>query len=184
MTDQAAQPPKRRSRLSPKLIALILAGASASTIMGGFLDEKEGNRLRAYQDGVRIWTICRGVTRIDGRPVYPGQMATPEQCANINATELGKSLDELELIVKVPLSEPARAGIASFCTYNLGVSKCRASTFIKLLNEGRRAEACEQMKRWIFDGGKDCRVRSNGCFGQVERRDQEAELCMMEDSPA
>lgn len=169
------------SRLSKAVLALVAAGASAAVIMCQFLDEKEGNRWTAYQDGVKVWTICRGITRMDGKPVYPGQTATPEECKRVNDSEVGKSLNELQKIVHVPLSQPAMAGIASFCTYNIGSTKCRNSTFIYLLNSGRRQEACDEILRWIMDGGKDCRVRANNCYGQVERRAQERELCLIEE---
>lgn len=167
------------SKLSAAVLSLIMAGASAPVIMGQFLDEKEGARLRSYQDGVKIWTACRGVTHFNGQAIRPNMVFTKQECADLDKTELFKALNELDEIVKVPLSEPARAGIASFCTYNLGGPKCRASTFIRLLNQGRpmRVRACAQIPLWIHDGGKDCRVRANQCFGQVERRDQEQELC-------
>ncbi|EKM3058058.1 lysozyme, partial [Escherichia coli] len=29
---------------------------------------------------------------------------------------------------------------------------------------------------WIKDGGRDCRISLNNCYGQVIRRDQEAAL--------
>ncbi|MBW6098696.1 hypothetical protein HT118_26270 [Escherichia coli] len=32
--------------------------------------------------------------------------------------------------------------------------------------------ACEAIRWWIKDGGRDCRIRSNNCYGQVSRRDQ------------
>lgn len=169
------------SRLSKAVLALVVSGASAATIMSQFLDEREGDRLRAYMDGARVWTICRGVTRVDGKAVHAGQTATPEECARLNDSEAGKALDELRGLVKVPLSEPALAGIASFCTYNIGGGKCRGSTFLHLLNAGQRQAACDQIPRWVFDGGKDCRVRANDCYGQVERRAQERELCLIED---
>jgi len=168
------------SRLSPKVLALVASGASAAVIMGQFLDEKEGSNLRSYQDGVKVWTACRGVTRHKGQPIRPGMVFTPQECADMDQTELFQALDELETLVTVPLSEPARAGIASFCTYNIGGPKCRTSTFLKLLNQpAKRVEACNQIPLWIRDGGKDCRIRSNSCFGQVERRAQERELCLM-----
>lgn len=37
--------------------------------------------------------------------------------------------------------------------------------------------ACEAIRWWIKDGGRDCRLtkgQKNGCYGQVERRDQES----------
>lgn len=47
-----ATQPGIKSKLSKAVIALIISGAGASAILGQFLDEKEGNRLTAYQDGV------------------------------------------------------------------------------------------------------------------------------------
>ncbi|STT78369.1 putative endolysin R of prophage CP-933V [Klebsiella pneumoniae] len=74
------------------------------------------------------------------------------------------------------LTPPQKVGIASFCPYNIGPGKCFPSTFYRKLNAGDRKGACAEIRRWIFDGGKDCRVRSNNCYGQVSRRDQESAL--------
>lgn len=47
---------------------------------------------------------------------------------------------------------------------------------LAILETGDRKGACEAIRWWIKDGGKDCRVRSNNCYGQVTRRDQESAL--------
>ncbi|OWS77933.1 glycoside hydrolase family protein [Escherichia coli] len=60
--------------------------------------------------------------------------------------------------------------------YNIGPGKCFPSTFYKRLNAGDRKGACEAIRWWIKDGGRDCRIRSNNCYGQVIRRDQESAL--------
>lgn len=178
----------RKSKLSAAVLALVMLGASAPEIMDQFIEEREGSRQVSYLDGgsttvKRIWTICKGLTKIDGKPVTQNMKLSKEECAKHDRKELQATLDELERIV-VPsvwagLSEPAKAGIASFCTYNIGSPKCRGSTFLKLLNEGKRNDACAQITLWIRDGGKDCRVRANGCAGQIDRRQQEDELCLM-----
>ncbi|EDU8909567.1 lysozyme, partial [Salmonella enterica subsp. enterica] len=39
--------------------------------------------------------------------------------------------------------------------------------------------ACAQIRRWVYDHGQDCRKTkgmAHGCYGQVERRDQESLL--------
>ncbi len=59
--------------------------------------------------------------------------------------------------------------------YNIGPGKCFPSTFYKRINAGDRG-ACEAIRWWIKDGGRDCRIRSNNCYGQVSRRDQESAL--------
>lgn len=165
-----------KTKLSAAVLALILGGATADKILDQFLDEKEGVRTIAYQDGRGIWSICRGLTRIEGKPVTQGLKLSYSQCKRYDALERDKAIAWVRRNVTVPLSEPAIAGIASFCPYNIGPAKCFPSTFYKKLNAGDRTGACAEIKRWIFDGGKDCRVKANNCAGQPVRRGQESEL--------
>lgn len=165
-----------KTKLSAAVLALVLGGATADKILDQFLDEKEGVRTIAYQDGRGIWTICRGLTRIEGKPVTRGLKLSYSQCKRYDAVERDKAIAWVKRNVTVPLSEPAIAGIASFCPYNIGPAKCFPSTFYKKLKAGDRTGACAEIKRWIFDGGRDCRIRSNNCFGQIERREQESAL--------
>ena len=156
---------------------IVAAGSGAKAdILDQFLDEKEGNHTTAYRDGSGIWTICRGATMVDGKPVIPGMKLSKEKCDQVNAIERDKALAWVERNIKVPLTEPQKAGIASFCPYNIGPGKCFPSTFYKRLNAGDRKGACEAIRWWIKDGGRDCRIRSNNCYGQVIRRDQESAL--------
>ncbi|EEU3660823.1 lysozyme, partial [Escherichia coli] len=149
--------------LSVAVLALIATGASAPEILDQFLDEKEGNHTTAYRDGAGIWTICRGAIMVDGKPVVPGMKLSKEKCAQVNAIERDKALAWVEKNIKLPLTEPQKAGIASFCPYNIGPSKCFTSTFYRKLNAGDRKGACAEIRRWIYDGGRDCRNRSNNC---------------------
>lgn len=109
-----------RTKLSAAVLAHIFAGASASVILDQFLNEKEGNSLTAYKDGSGLWTICRGATRIDGKPVTQGMRLTQEKCDQVNAIERDKGLAWVDRNIKVPLTEPQKVGIASFCLYNIG----------------------------------------------------------------
>lgn len=165
-----------KTKLSATVLALIIGGATADKILDQFLDEKEGVRTIAYQDGRGIWSICRGLTRIEGKPVTRGLKLSYSQCKRYDAVERDKAIAWVKRNVTVPLSEPAIAGIASFCPYNIGPAKCFPSTFYKKLNAGDRIGACAEIKRWIFDGGRDCRIKANNCAGQPVRRDQESEL--------
>lgn len=167
---------RTRARLSAAVIGLILAGAPASSILSKFLDEKEGNRTTAYQDGSGVWTICRGATLVDGKRVKKGMRLTRAKCDQVNAIERDKALAWVEDNIHVPLSEPQKAGIASFCPYDIGPGKCFPSTFYQRINAGDRKGACEAIRWWIKDSGRDCRIRSNNCYGQVSRRDQESAL--------
>ena len=168
-----------RSRLSQAVCGLILAGASGGAILSQFLTEKEGNSLKAYRDAGGVVTICRGVTRIDGKPVKIGTQLTAAECAALNQIEADKAIAWVKKHVHTPLTEPQIAGIASFCPYNIGPAKCFSSTFYKKLNAGDIQGACQELPKWVHDKGRDCRLtkgQKNGCYGQVIRRDQEAEL--------
>lgn len=175
----------RKTTLSVAITAMILAGASARDLYSQFLDEKEGNRLNSYQDGVGIWTICRGLTRIDGHKVTANMTLTPAQCDFYNAEHLDVALGQMQKLVRpevwATLSEPAKAGMSSFCVTNIGPAKCKASTFMSLLNSGAsRNGYCAQITNWIRDSGKDCRVTGSNCQGQPIRRMQEDELCLVQ----
>mgnify|MGYP000904809655 CR=1 FL=1 len=158
------------------MLALIAAGATAPQLLDQLLDEKEGNSLIAYRDGSEIWTICRGVTQLDGKPVTAGQRVTVEKCRQANAVERDRALEWVEKHVKIALTAPQKAGIASFCPYNIGPAKCFSSTFYARLNAGDRRGACEALRWWVRDRGKDCRIKASNCYGQVARRDQESAL--------
>lgn len=162
------------TRLPPKIIALVAAGAGAATIATTLIPAEEGRALVAYQDGARVWTICDGHTK----GVTPGQTATDAECDAMRASDVGRALAETGRIVHVPMSEARRAAVASFCGYNLGLAKCAQSTFIRRLNAGDPG-ACDEILRWVFVGGKDCRDPASNCRGIVARREREAELCRM-----
>ncbi|WP_342221212.1 lysozyme [Candidatus Fukatsuia endosymbiont of Tuberolachnus salignus] len=163
-------------KLSKTVIGIIISGAAATVILSQFLDEKEGNRLTAYRDGANVWTICRGATHVDGKPVIQGIQLSAEKCEQVNKFEVDKAIAWVERHVQVPLTDAQKAGIASFCPYNIGTTKCLSSTFYRKLNAGDYRGACAEIKRWIFDGGKDCRIRANNCAGQPLRRAQESAL--------
>jgi lysozyme len=161
------------SRLSKSVLALVAAGAGAAVIATQFVGEKEGLSLAAYQDGARVWTICRGHTE----GVTPDRTATVDECDRLFAGELGKRLAAVDTMVTVPISEPRRAALASLC-YNVGLEACRGSTLMRRINAGDPA-ACDEILRWTWVGGKDCREPENDCRGIVVRREQERALCLL-----
>ena len=172
-----------RNKLSAVMLALLAAGASAPVLFDQFIDEKEGNAYIAVVDPGGVWSLCHGVTVIDGKRVIKGQTATKAQCKRVNALERDKALAWVDKNIKVPLTPPQKVGIASFCPYNIGPAKCFTSTFYAKLNAGDRTGACAEIRRWVFDQGHDCRLTKGqkfGCYGQVERRDQESTLACWE----
>lgn len=164
------------TNLSKRVLALIAAGASALTIATQFLHEKEGDRLNAYQDSGGKWTACMGVTS----GIKPHQKFTQAECDRLDAQAVAAADSDVEALITVPLTKPQHAAVISFCGYNLGATKCRKSSFLALLNAGKRKQACEEIKKYTFVGDRDCNDPSNNCRGIPLRREQEYELCLMD----
>lgn len=112
------------------------------------------------------------MTYVDGKPVIKGMKLTRAQCDKIDKAEQAKALAWVDKNVHVQLTVPQKVGIASFCPWNIGPGKCFPSGFYRDLNAGNFKGACAQIKRWVWDAGRDCRIRENNCYGQVIRRDQ------------
>ena len=164
-----------RTKLSAAVIALVLGGASATAILGQFSSEKEGYTLKAYQDGANTWTICRGHTK----GVHRGETATPQQCEAFFRSDIGVAFSDIDALVTVPMDGPERAAVTDFCGFNIGATKCAQSTFLRYLNAGQRVRACDEIMKWVYVGGKDCRMAASNCAGIVVRREQERELCLL-----
>src|SRR5471032_3519165 len=119
---------KLKTKLSAAMLALIAAGASAPALMGQFQDEKEGTSLIAYADKGGIWTICGGVTYVNGKPVLKGMKLTRAQCDVIDKAEQAKALAWVDKNIHVPLTPPQKVGIASFSPSNVGSTQCLPPT--------------------------------------------------------
>jgi lysozyme len=185
-----------KTTLSAAVVALVAAAGGAYmqyddepdeatiALYEQFLDEKEGNRTKAYLDSERIPTICRGLTRIYGRKVVLTDNLPVEECKRLNRAHVVEALHTMRKLVGPDvwktMSPAARVGTSSFCVTNIGPAKCEASTFLRDLRQGpgRRNEACAQITFWIRDGGRDCRKAGSNCQGQPIRRMQEDELCL------
>lgn len=61
-----------KTKLSTAMLALIAAGASAPVLFDQFISE-EGNALVAVVDPGGVWSLCHGVTVINGKPVIKGK---------------------------------------------------------------------------------------------------------------
>ncbi|WP_169294751.1 lysozyme [Advenella sp. EE-W14] len=152
--------------LKKRLIALIAAGAGAVTIATVAVSDFEGRSNKAYRDVVGIPTICDGYTH----GVKMGDYKTDAECDALLRKELQASFSVVDSAVKVSISEPTKAALASF-VYNVGAGAFRSSTLLKKLNSGDRIGACNELKRWVYAGGKKWN-------GLIKRRDAENWLCL------
>lgn len=142
-------------------------GLSSALVLGGGIAVRwEGKENTAYQDVVGIWTQCYG----DTHDVDRTKPKTDEQCTESLAKQLVQHNAEMKRYVKVPMTDYQEAAFTSL-VYNIGVGNWRNSTALKLLNQGKYAEACQQLPRWNKAKGKVYK-------GLVDRRNDEMAVCL------
>lgn len=140
----------------------VAISAAALSLIAGF----EGLRNYAYKDIVGVPTICYGHTS----NVQMGDWKSDEECLLILKEESKSFSDAVLRHTKVPLSQGELDAYTSF-TYNVGEGAFKNSTLLKYLNQGKRVEACNELKKWVYAGGKKVR-------GLVNRRAEELKLCL------
>ena len=156
--------------LRKKLLAAVGGGAIAiATVMLSGPDGLEGREYVAYRDVVGVLTVCDGHT---GADIIPGKRYSDAECDALTRNDLTRIARQVDPHIKVPTTETQRAAIYSFA-YNVGANAAINSTLLKRLNAGDYVGACDQLRRWVYAGGKTWR-------GLMNRREVEREVCMWE----
>lgn len=158
-----------------RFFALINLGFEYWEPTGGAISSNERKLITGYAKFLATYGGNEGAL-IDAAEQYLEQVAYRRVT---NGISLCKSFDAYRSWVIVEAGHFDAIQLASFCPYNIGPGKCFPSTFYKRINAGDRRGACEAIRWWIKDGGRDCSMtkgQKNGCYGQVERRDQESAL--------
>ena len=124
----------------------------------------EGCELEAYKCPADVWTIGYGHTK----GVVEGMKITKEEAEQMLIDELHEYENYINKYVTVALSQHQFDALVSW-VYNLGPANLKASTMLKVLNEGQYEEVPSQMKRWNKAGGKTL-------DGLIRRRQAEAYL--------
>lgn len=146
-------------------LATASAALAASALVG-----LEGYTGGPYLDSAGILTDCYGNTKNVRRDLVRSQ-AQCQALLNGEAVRIGNHI--LSLATK-PVSTKTLASYISF-TYNVGDTAFRNSTLLRLHNQGRYQEACEQMRRWVYVTVAGIKVKLQGL---ANRRDKEVALCL------
>ena len=128
----------------------------------------EGLELKAYDDGVGVWTIGYGTTIINGIKVKKGDTCTIEQAKSYMAQDLKKFESAVDTSVKVTINQNQFDALVSLA-YNIGTSAFKSSTLLKKLNAKDYKGAAAQFDRWNRASGKVMQ-------GLVNRRAKERKL--------
>lgn len=113
------------------------------------IKDYEGVRLKAYDDGVGVWTIGVGHTK----GVKRGDVITMDQVDEFLRADLQEAEAAVRLNVKVPLEQCQFDALVSF-VFNLGAGAFKGSTLLKKLNSGDYDGAADELLRWNKAGGR------------------------------
>lgn len=114
----------------------------------------EGLELKAYDDGVGVWTIGFGTTKYpNGIRVKKGDTCTLDQAKAYMQNDLKAFEQTVNNAVKVPLNQNQFDALVSLA-YNIGSTAFKNSTLVKRLNEGNYKAAANQFDVWVNAGGK------------------------------
>jgi lysozyme len=113
------------------------------------LDRIPPPKLRAYNDGVGVWTIGWGCTH----GVHEGMTITLAEAETMFADEMVRPEKAVNKNVRVPLTQRQFDILVSF-TYNCGEGALASSTLLKRLNAGDYAAVPSELMKWNHGGGK------------------------------
>lgn len=143
------------------------------------LAQWEGLELNVYNDVAGLPTIGVGhlLTRdeltsgkiyIQGEPVRYANGLTRKQALDLLGQDLNKFEKAVNDNVAVQLRQNQFDALVSF-SFNVGPDAFRNSTLLKVLNQNKYDEVPNQLRRWVFAGGKKVQ-------GLINRRENEIRL--------
>lgn len=136
--------------------------ALATSTISGF----EGRELRAYQDIVKVWTICEGETK----GVHAGDVATNAECDTMTANNIVYYEAGLDRCLIAAVPGRAKVALVSW-TLNVGIGAACGSTLVRKANAGDLVGACNELPKWDRAGGRKV-------GGLTRRRLAEQKMCL------
>lgn len=152
-----------------KAIALAVS-ASAGAIIA--IAAREGYSPQTYLDTGGVPSDCFGHT---GKDVKRGYTASDGECATLLAKDADKAAQGVDRAVKTPISYQERDAYTSF-VYNVGIGAFQSSQMLKLVNQNKRVQACEEFPRWVY--GRDKAGRKIVLQALVNDRTKAEAMCL------
>jgi GH24 family phage-related lysozyme (muramidase) len=147
-----------------------VTGAVAAVVIATatpFIAKWEGLETKAYKDIVGVPTVCYGETR----GVKMGDTYTKEQCLamlQVGVAEFYANLQPCMTNPNIPVG--VQASLLELA-YNVGTGAVCKSTMLKLANQGKYKEACDELGKWVKAGGRTVKGLEN------RRVDSKVTLC-------
>ena len=155
-----------------------IGALSATLIAVGYaaprIAEHEGWVSKGYYDSVGVKTRCLGSTK---GAIVIGKEYSPRECMDLYAEDL--LTHGLEIAPYLPAEMPPKARAAFIETsFNIGTGAFAKSSMSRKAMAGDLRGACEAIGLYVYAQGRDCRIRSNNCYGVVTRRESEKRYCL------
>lgn len=123
-------------------------------------------------------TVGLGSTfRDDGTPVQMGDTITPVKAIQRSQAHIAKDETRLRQCVTAPLTQYEYDTLVDHA-YQYGPAATCSSEVVRLTNLERYADACQAYLNWKRVGGRDCSIRSNGCYGVWLRSQARVQSCL------
>jgi lysozyme len=136
---------------------VLLAAAALATTF-------EGHRPQPYRDVTGVLTVCYGHTG-----AVESRQYTPAECAQLLRVDMAEANGAVHRCIRAPMT-PGQEAALTDAAYNVGPAIVCGSTLSKHANAGQWPEACAQLSRWVYAGGK-------ALPGLVKRRAAERAMC-------
>jgi lysozyme len=133
--------------------------------LSGLCKKFEGYYPKAYLCPAKIWTISWGHTG----GIKPNDTATLEQSTEYLNSDMVEAVNGALRCCPVLAIYPDRLSSIADFVFNLGETRLKASTLRKKINEENWIAAQQELKKWVWGGGKKL-------SGLVLRREVEGRL--------
>ncbi len=164
----------KHPRIAISALALSAAGFVGLVSHEGFTD-----RAVTPVKGDRPTVGFGSTFRDDGTPVRMGDTITAPQALTRSFNHIARDESRLKQCVTAPLTQYEYDTLVDHA-YQYGSQATCNSSVVRLINEHKYTEACQAYLRWKFVAGRDCSVRSNGCYGVWLRSQERVKKCMGE----
>lgn len=122
-------------------------------------------------------TVGPGLTkRPDGSPVQMGDTIKPIEGIQRSLAHIQKDEAGVKRCVTAPLSQTEYDLMVDFA-YQYGPAALCSSSIVRLANAGDYAGSCKAYERFRFVAGRDCSIRTNGCYGVWLRSQERSQRC-------
>lgn len=114
----------------------------------------------------------------DGTRVRMGEIITPPKAIRLSVSHLSKDQEHLRACFGDATLYQHEWDAYVTLGYNVGPGAVCRSSIVRKVQAGEYEAACNTILDFYKATGKDCRVRSNGCYGVWDARLKANKLCL------